>query len=62
MFINSKTGILEASAGGQSVINYGGVTIPINIPQGAKIDEKELSKLIANQIKNIGINVRMATK
>ena len=64
--ISSKTGTLEASttspSSGQALIINGGVTIPIHVPNGTKLDETKLSKLIADEVKNLGISVRMATK
>ena len=59
---NSKTGILEGSATSSSpTINYGGVTIPITVPQGSTIDAKELASMIKTQLTSIGIHAKVAT-
>ena len=65
MFINSKTGKLDSSVdngGGQTTVNYGGVTIKVDVPQGAKIDEKQLSKLIKEELLSIDISAKVATQ
>jgi cell wall-associated NlpC family hydrolase len=61
LYTNSKTGTLEVSnTAGGTVIHYGGVTIPINLPNGAKIDEQALAILIKKEINSIGIRAKVA--
>ena len=61
LYTNSKTGTLEVSnAAGGTVIHYGGVTIPIHLPNGAKIDEQALATLIKKEFNSIGIRAKVA--
>lgn len=61
LYTNSKTGTLEVSnTAGGTVIHYGGVTIPINLPNGAKIDEHMLATLIKKEFNSIGIRAKVA--
>ena len=61
LYTNSKTGTLEVSnTAGGTVIHYGGVTIPINLPNGAKIDEQILATLIKKEFNSIGIRAKVA--
>ena len=61
LYTNSKTGTLEVSnTAGGTVIHYGGVTIPINLPNGAKIDEQALATLIKKEFNSIGIRAKVA--
>ena len=60
-YINSKTGTLEVSTGmSGTTINYGSVTIPINVPQGQQFDEQKLAKLIKQQITSLNIHAKVA--
>ena len=61
LYTNFKTGTLEVSnTAGGTVIHYGGVTIPINLPNGAKIDEHMLATLIKKEFNSIGIRAKVA--
>jgi len=61
LYTNSKTGTLEVSnTAGGTVIHYGGVNIPINLPNGAKIDEHMLATLIKKEFNSIGIRAKVA--
>jgi len=61
--MNSKTGILEAAShnSGGTTINYGGVTIPITLPQGSQVDAKELAALVKKELVSININAKVAS-
>lgn len=61
--INTKTGILESSprSAAGTTINYGGVTIPITLPQGTQIDPQQLASAIKSQLTSININTKVAS-
>jgi cell wall-associated NlpC family hydrolase len=60
--MNSRTGILEASSPSSgTTVHYGGVTIPITLPQGSQIDAKELASMIKKELVSININAKVAT-
>jgi len=63
MFINPKTGILETSnnAGG-TVINYGGVTVDVKVPQGTQLTAKDVAKAVKDELKSLNISAKVATK
>ena len=62
-FINPKTGTLDTSnSAGGTVVNYGGVTVEVKVPNGAQINAQELSKAIKNELKSLPISVKVATK
>jgi hypothetical protein len=60
--MNSRTGILETSShSGGTTFHYGGVTIPITLPQGSQVDAKELASMIKKELVSININAKVAT-
>jgi hypothetical protein len=60
--INSRTGTIETSShAGGTVVNYGGVTIPITVPHGSQIDAKELASMVKKELVSININAKVAT-
>jgi len=60
--MNTRTGILEASnQNGGTTVHYGGVTIPITVPQGSQIDAKELASMIKKELVSINIHAKVAT-
>jgi cell wall-associated NlpC family hydrolase len=60
--MNSRTGILETpTRAGGTTVHYGGVTIPITLPQGSQIDAKELASMIKKELVFININAKVAT-
>ena len=60
--MNTRTGILEASTqNGGTTVHYGGVTIPITVPQGSQIDAKELASMIKKELVSINIHAKVAT-
>jgi hypothetical protein len=63
MFINPKTGTLETSnnAGG-TVINYGGVTVDVKVPQGTQLTAKDVAKAVKDELKSLNISAKVATK
>ena len=59
--ISSKTGTLEPSSSvGSPTIHYGGVTIPITVPQGSNIDAQELASLIKKELVSLNISSKVA--
>lgn len=61
-FINTKTGTLEVANGAnQTVINYGGVTVEVKVPNGAQVTAQELGKAIKAELKNLSIGNKVAT-
>jgi cell wall-associated NlpC family hydrolase len=56
--MNSQTGTLvhNAPSNGGTTIHYGGVTVPINLPQGAQIDEQKLATILKKELISLNIN------
>ena len=59
--INSQNGTLETrnNASG-TVINYGGVTVKVDVPHGAQVNAQDLSKAIKAELKSLPVSVRVA--
>ena len=60
--MNTQTGTLihNASAGG-TTIHYGGVTVPINLPKDAQIDEQKLATILKKELSSLHITGKVAT-
>ena len=63
MFINPKTGTLETSNNANgTVINYGGVTVDVKVPQGTQLTAKDVAKAVKDELKSLNISAKVATK
>jgi hypothetical protein len=63
MFINPKTGTLETAQGAnQTVVNYGGVTVKVEVPHGAQVTAKDVAKAVKDELKSLNISAKVATK
>jgi cell wall-associated NlpC family hydrolase len=59
--INQQSGKLESNDNSSgTVINYGGVTVEVNVPKGASLSPQELSKAIKEELKTLPISVKVA--
>ena len=60
--MNTQTGTLvHNAASGGTTIHYGGVTVPINLPQGAQIDEQKLATILKKELSSLHINGKVAS-
>ena len=63
VFVNPKTGTLEASAtAGGTVINYGGVKVDVQVPHGAQVTAQDIAKAVKAELKSLSISTKVATK
>jgi len=59
--INTQSGKLESSSDSSgTIINYGGVTVEVNVPKGTQFSPQELSRAIKEELKTLPISVRVA--
>ena len=60
--INPQSGRLETSNNASgTVINYGGVTVKVDVPHGAQVTAQDLSKAIKAELKSLPVSVRVAS-
>lgn len=59
MVLNSKTGVLEHSAGNGTTIHYGGVTIPITVKDA--VSAKEVGKIVKEELTKLSINAKVVS-
>jgi cell wall-associated NlpC family hydrolase len=57
MVLNKSTGKLEHSTNGGTVINYGGVTIPISVKDA--VSAKEVGKIVKEELSKLSINAKV---
>ena len=61
--INQQNGTLESRNNTSgTVVNYGGVTVEVKVPNGTQLTAQDVSKAIKAELKSLPISVKVATQ